>query len=376
MKTLKIIMNGVTGRMGTNQHLIRSIVAIREAGGVLLTDGTKVQVEPILVGRNAKKLESLAKTYQIKVWSTDLDATLESSEAPIFFDSASTNLRAETLKKAIDQGKHVYCEKPSAHDFNSALSLYHYAESKGVKHGVVQDKLFLPGLLKLQSLIDEEFFGRILSVRIEFGYWVFAGKDGQPQRPSWNYRAEDGGGIISDMMCHWQYIIENLFGKIEKLSCIGVTHIPQRYDEASAPYQVTADDAAYATLKLKNGIIVQVNFDWCTRVNRDDLVTFQVDGTDGSAVAGLTDCKVQSAGDTPRCLWNPDEKQQHQFQEDWKPYQADKIYDNGFKVQWEAFICNVIEGGKWSYGLDKAARAVEVADASLASWAEGKWLTL
>jgi predicted dehydrogenase len=282
-----IIMNGVTGRMGTNQHLARSIVAIRKQGGIALPNGDMLYPDPILVGRNAQKLQALAQTYQIERWSTDLDACLANPDDTIYFDAQTTSHRADCLRKAIAAGKHIYCEKPVADNLAITLEIARLAEAAGIKHGVVQDKLFLPGLLKLKRLIDGGFFGRILSVRGEFGYWVFEG-DWQPaQRPSWNYRAEDGGGIIIDMLCHWRYVLDNLFGAVQSVQCIGATHIPQRVDEQGQPYAATADDAAYATFELANGVIAQINSSWCTRVYRDELVVFQVDGTEGSAVAGL-----------------------------------------------------------------------------------------
>ena len=285
-----IIMNGVTGRMGTNQHLIRSILAIRDEGGVELSDGTRVVPDPILLGRNADKVAALAKEHGVERWSTDLGAALENPDDELYFDAATTDLRAENLRRAIAAGKDIYCEKPVASSLADALDVHALAEQAGIKHGVVQDKLFLPGLMKLAALRDAGFFGQILSVRIEFGYWVFTGEDQPAQRPSWNYRKEDGGGIIVDMLCHWRYVLDNLFGEVQSVSCLGVTHIPTRRDEQDEPYEATADDAAYATFELDGGIVAQVNSSWCTRVRRDDLVTFHVDGTHGSAVAGLLDC--------------------------------------------------------------------------------------
>src|SRR5216684_4328950 len=306
---LGIIMNGVTGRMGMNQHLIRSIVAIREQGGVALKNGDRVMPDPILVGRNAERVQKLAKQHGIARWTTDLDAALKDKKDTLFFDAATTQLRAELLKKAMKAGKHIYCEKPVSETLKDAIDLARTAKKAGIKHGVVQDKLFLPGLLKLKMLIDSGFFGRILSVRGEFGYWVFKG-DWQPaQRPSWNYRKEDDGGIIVDMLCHWRYVLDNLWGEVKSVSCLGATHIPKRWDERGREYKATADDAAYATFELAGAhgpVIAQINSSWATRVRRDDLVTFHVDGTHGSAVAGRTRCFTQPRGNTPMPVWNPD----------------------------------------------------------------------
>jgi predicted dehydrogenase len=371
-------MNGVTGRMGTNQHLIRSINAIRAQGGVVLADGGRVMPDPILVGRNAAKIEALAKAHDVTRWTTDLDAALADSDNHIYFDSASTGLRPALIRKAIAAGKHIYTEKPVAPTVAEALDLYRRAEAAGVKHGVVQDKLWLPGLLKLKMLIDSGFFGRILSVRGEFGYWVFEG-DWQPaQRPSWNYRKQDDGGIIVDMLCHWRYVLDNLFGSVKSVSCLGATHIPKRWDEAGKPYDATADDAAYATFQLEGAtgepVIAQINSSWCTRVRRDDLVTFHVDGTLGSAVAGLTDCVIQARAATPKPVWNPDVPKTIDFLDTWQPVPANRAYENAFKVEWELFLRHVVEGGVFRWNLLEGAKGVQLAELGLQSWAERRWI--
>jgi predicted dehydrogenase len=365
-----IIMNGVTGRMGTHQHLIRSINAIRAQGGVALDDGRTIMPDPILVGRNAAKLEALAKTHSVARYTTDLDAALADPGNTVYFDSASTGMRPDLIRKAIAAGKHIYTEKPVAPTLGAALDLYRRAEAAGVKHGVVQDKLWLPGLLKLRMLIDGGFFGRILSVRGEFGYWVFEG-DWQPaQRPSWNYRKEDDGGIIVDMLCHWRYVLDSLFGGVKSVMCTGATHIPQRFDESGKPYAATAEDAAYATFELEHGVIAQINSSWCTRVRRDDLVTFHVDGTLGSAVAGLTECFIQPRAATPKPVWNPDVPQTIDFFATWQPMPANRVYDNAFKVEWELFLRHVVEGGAFRWNLLEGAKGVQLAELGLQSWAQ------
>lgn len=373
-RRIGIIMNGVTGRMGTNQHLVRSILAIREDGGVELSDGARVMPDPILLGRNADKLKALADEHGITRWSTDLSAALRNPDDELYFDAATTDLRAENLRRAIAAGKHIYCEKPVASSLTDALDVHALAEKSGIKHGVVQDKLFLPGLMKLAALRDAGFFGRILSVRIEFGYWVFTGDDQPAQRPSWNYRKEDGGGIIVDMLCHWRYVLDNLFGEVKSVSCLGFTHIPTRRDEQDRPYDATADDAAYATFELEGNIIAQVNSSWCTRVRRDDLVTFHVDGTRGSAVAGLMDCVTQSRDETPRPIWSPDTRQPIDFFSDWKTVPDDGPPANGFRVQWEMFLRYLIEGGEWSYTLIEGAKGIQLAELGLKSWEERRWV--
>jgi len=372
---LGVIMNGVTGRMGTNQHLVRSINAIRKEGGVALGDGRRIMPDPILVGRNAAKVQALAQAHGVQRWTTDLDAAIANPADTIFFDAATTQMRPRLLEKAIAAGKHVYCEKPIATNLAEAVKICRLAEAKGVKNGVVQDKLFLPGLQKLRMLRDSGFFGRMLTVKGDFGYWVFEGDWGQPaQRPSWNYRAEDGGGMILDMVCHWRYVLDNLFGEVRSVSCIGSTHIPERVDEKGKPYPATADDSAYATFMLDGGVIAHINMSWCTRVYRDDLVTFHVDGTHGSAVAGLTDCVIQPRQATPRPVWNPDQKQTIDFYDTWQPVPDNTVYDNGFKTQWEMFVRHVVEDAPYRYTLVEGAKGVQLVECALESWRERRWV--
>jgi predicted dehydrogenase len=378
VQRLGIIMHGVTGRMGMNQHLIRSIVAIRNQGGVKLSNGDKVMPDPILIGRNAEKIEALAKANGISRFGTDLDQAMANKDDTVFFDAGTTQMRPTLLAKAIQAGKHVYCEKPIATNLNEAVEIARLAEKSGLKHGAVQDKLFLPGLRKLDMLRKAGFFGKMLSVRIEFGYWVFEG-DLQPiQRPSWNYRKEDGGGIILDMVCHWRYVLDNLFGEVQSVSCLGATHIPTRWDEAKKAYECTADDAAYATFQLKGHqgehVVAQVNSSWTTRVNREDLVTFHVDGTHGSAVAGLQACKAQSRVNTPRPVWNPDVKQTMTFTDQWQEVPDTQFYDNGFKIQWEHFIRHIVENEPYRWTLPEGAKGVQLVEAALQSWQERRWV--
>jgi len=371
---LGVIMNGVTGRMGTNQHLARSVMAIRKEGGVRLADGTRVIPDPILVGRNAEKLKRLAAEHGVERWTTDLDEALRNPDDAVFFDAASTKLRPAVLKRAIAARKHIYCEKPVGTSLAQALGLCRAAKHAGVRHGVVQDKLWLPGLLKIKALRDAGFFGRILSVRGEFGYWVFEGDEQPAQRPSWNYRRKDGGGIILDMLCHWRYVLDNLFGEVKSVSCLGARHIAERWDENGNRYRATADDAAYATFRLAGGVVAHFNSSWCARVRRDDLVTFQVDGTKGSAVAGLTRCFAQSRAETPRPVWNPDVRQTHDFGADWKEVPDDGFYDNAFKVEWELFIRHVCEGAPFRWNLLEGAKGLQLVDCALKSWRSRRWV--
>ncbi len=375
-RRLGVIMHGVTGRMGTNQHLIRSILAIRADGGVVLANGDRVVPDPILVGRNADKVEALARAHGIERWTTDLDAALANQDDAVFFDAGTTQMRPGLLERAIAAGKHVYCEKPTATSFAEAARVAGLAGKSGVKNGVVMDKLFLPGLLKLAMLRQAGFFGRMLAVRSEFGYWVFEG-DLQPiQRPSWNYRAEDGGGIVLDMMCHWRYVLDHVFAPVKSVSCLSMTHIPERWDEAGKPYKATADDAAFATFQLEGGVIATINSSWVTRVYRDDLVVFQVDGTHGSAMAGLHSCKVQPRVATPRPVWNPDEKRAHDFRADWQEIPETQPYPNGFRSQWEMFIRHVAEDAPFPYTLGEGAKGLELVEAAQRSARERRWIDL
>ncbi len=356
-----IIMNGVTGRMGANQHLARSIMAIRAQGGVALDNGDIVMPEPLLVGRSEDKLKALAAEHGGLPYQTDLDAALADPEYSVYFDAVATPLRYQNVMRAIEARKHIYCEKPVAETSEQAYALYLHAKPF-VKHGVVQDKLWLPGLQKLKQLIDDGFFGRILSVRGEFGYWVFTGEDQPAQRPSWNYRKADGGGLVLDMFAHWRYVIDNLFGEVAAVCCDMETHIPKRWDEAGKPYDADADDAAYAMFRTAGGVICQFNSSWCTRVRRDDLLTLQVDGTGGSAVAGLRRCWTQDAASTPRPVWNPDMDSPIDFYDSWTEYKPDATFENAFKTQWELYLRHLVADEPFPWGLDAGARGVQLAE--------------
>ncbi|MFC5408256.1 Gfo/Idh/MocA family protein [Larkinella bovis] len=371
-----IIMNGVTGRMGTNQHLLRSIAAIMQQGGVKVGADEVIMPDPILVGRNVNKLEKLCQQSGVQKMTTNLDEALADPNNIIYFDAQTTGRRAEGVRKAVEAGKHVYCEKPTAVSTEVALELYNLCKEAGLKNGVVQDKLWLPGLLKLKRLIQNGFFGEILSVRGEFGYWVFEGHSIPAQRPSWNYRKEDDGGIIVDMLCHWRYVLDNVFGKVKSVSCLGATHIPERIDEQGKPYVATADDAAYATFELEGGVIAQFNSSWTTRVRRDDLLTLHVDGTKGSAVAGLRECYIQHYGNTPKPVWNPDIEQPIKFFEGWSKVPEQEPYDNAFKVQWELFLKHVVKDEPFPWDLREGAKGVQLAEKGIESWEKRCWVDI
>jgi predicted dehydrogenase len=376
-RRLGIIMHGVTGRMGLNQHLVRSILAIRTQGGVALPNGDRVMPDPILVGRNAEKVAALARDHGIGRWTTDLAAALSNAEDTLFFDAGTTQMRADLVTQAIHAGKDIYCEKPVSDTLDKAIAIAKLAKSQGVKNGVVQDKLFLPGLRKLKMLRDAGFFGRMLAVRGEFGYWVFEGDWGQPaQRPSWNYKKSEGGGIILDMLCHWRYVLDYTFAPVKAVSCLGATHIPTRVDENGHAYAADVDDAAYATFQLEGGIVAHINSSWAVRVRRDDLAIFHVDGTNGSAVAGLTRCFTQHRVNTPRPVWNPDVPQSMNFYDQWEEVPNNIAYDNGFKLQWEDFIRHLHAGTSWKHDLVEGAKGVQLAELGLRSWAERRWFDI
>ena len=309
-------------------------------------------------------------------YTTDLDNALENTDDSVFFDSATTKMRVEILNKAISAGKHIYCEKPVADDLQGALEIAKYARHKGVKNGVVHDKLYLPGLIKLKRLNDAGFFGKILSVRGEFGYWVFDGEIIPAQRPSWNYRKSDGGGIIKDMLCHWRYVLDNVIAPVKSVSCAGKVHISERWDESGKKYEADADDAAYASFELEGGIMAQINSSWSVRVKRDDLVTFQVDGTLGSAVAGLHNCSIQHHLNTPKPTWNPDQPQTLKFNDHWIQVPDNEDFGNGFRTQWEEFLRHVAEDGPWEFSLFEGAKGVQLAECALKSWKERRWIDI
>jgi predicted dehydrogenase len=371
-RPIAIAINGVTGRMGYRQHLVRSLLAIREQGGLELADGARLWPEPILVGRREPALREIAERHGLKRWTTDVDEAI--AECDIYFDAQVTPARAAALKRAIAAGKDIYTEKPVAESVEEALELARLARDAGIRHGVVQDKLFLPGLLKLRRLIDSGFFGRILSVRGEFGYWVFEGDWQAANRPSWNYRTEEGGGIVLDMFCHWRYVLDHVIAPVRSVSATIATHIPERVDERGERYAATADDAAYGVFELEGGIIAQLNSSWTVRVFRDELVEFQVDGTHGSAVAGLRRCRIQPREATPRAIWNPDIPATEDFRAQWMEVPDNEAFDNGFKVQWEAFLRHVTEDAPFAWDLLEGAKGVQLAQLGLRAAAEGRRL--
>jgi predicted dehydrogenase len=373
-KVVGVAINGVTGRMGYHQHLLRSILEIRSGGGVELAGGGRLMPEPVLVGRNAERLEAIAHRHGIERWTTDLDAALGDADVDVYFDTQLTSAREKAILQAVAAGKHIYAEKPVAESLAGSIELVRAARAAGVVHGVVQDKLFLPGVIKLRRLLAGGFFGRVLSVRIEFGYWVFDGQYLPAQRPSWNYRKDDGGGIALDMLPHWRYLLEDLFGPVQNVYAQQAVHVPERWDEAGQPYDVTADDSCYAILGLAGGVVASVNSSWAVRVNRKELLEIQVDGTHGSAVAGLRSCAVQPLATTPKPVWNPDLPDPNDYPSQWSSVPDNVVFDNAFKQQWELYLRSVATGEPFRWDLSEGAKGVQLAELAMRSSQEGRRL--
>jgi predicted dehydrogenase len=373
--TIGIVIDGATGRLGTTQHL-RALLAMRGEGGLALANGDRLVPLPVLLGRSPDKLAALAERSGGLRWSTDRDSCLADAGIEIYFDAGATGGRPERARAAFAAEKHVYLEKPIALTLDDALSLARAAARAGRKGGVVQDKLFLPGLKKLRRLYDAKFFGRVLSVRLEFGWWVFDGELTAAQRPSWNYRKAGGGGLILDMFAHWRYIFDRLLGPVAAVSCRHMTALPQRRDERGQLYDVDVEDHAFAIFELEGGALAQIASSWASRVKRDDLLQIQVDGTLGSAVAGLHRCFVQPSVVTPRPLFSPDQPQPMVFDEQWQEMPEIEPFENGYRAGWELFLRHVAEDAPFPAPLIEGAKSVQLADACHQSHRERRWVEL
>ena len=375
LNTVGIVIEGATGRLGTTQHL-RALMAIRAEGGLPLGNGDRLVPEPVLFGRNPAKLAALAEAHGGLKWSTERDTALADPDIAIYFDASATGGRPERAGAAIDAGKHVYLEKPVAETLPAALGLARQAQRAGLKNGVVQDKLFLPGLRKLSKLYDGDFFGRVLSVRLDFGWWVFDGELHPAQRPSWNYRKATGGGLVLDMFAHWRYIFDRLLGEIKAVSCRHATAIPRRRDESGKGYEVDVEDSAFATFELAGGVLAQVSSSWASRVKRDDLLQIQVDGTLGSAVCGLHRCYVQPLVATPKPFFDPERPQSMVFDEQWQELPDVEPFRNSYRAGWELFLRHVVEGTPFPSPLLEGAKGVQLAEACYQSNRERRWIEL
>ena len=374
-RTVSVLIEGATGRLGTTQHL-RSLMAIRSEGGLPLANGDRLVPEPVLLGRNPVKLAALAAANGGLKWSTDRDACLAAPDIAVYFDAAATGGRPARVGAALDSGKHVYVEKPLAETLADALGLARRAERAGLKNGVVQDKLFLPGLIKLRKLYETDFFGRVLSIRLDFGWWVFDGTPYPAQRPSWNYRKAGGGGLILDMFAHWRYIFDRLLGEIKAVSCRHITALPERRDEIGNPYRVDVEDTAFAIFELAGGVLAQVGSSWTSRVKRDDLLQIQVDGTRGSAVCGLHRCFVQPLVATPKPFFDPERAQSMVFDEQWQEMPDVEPVRNGYRAGWELFLRHVAEDAPFPSPFLEGAKSVQLAEACYQSNRERRWIDL
>jgi len=374
-RAIGIVIDGATGRLGSTQHL-RSLMAIRSEGGLAISNGDRLLPQPVLLGRNAEKLAGLAAANGGLKWSTDRDACLADGEIAIYFDAGATGGRAARAAAALAAGKHIYVEKPLAETLADALDLARRAEHARLKAGVVQDKLFLPGLVKLRKLYEAQFFGRILSIRLDFGWWVFDGTPYPAQRPSWNYRKATGGGLILDMFAHWRYIFDRLLGEIKVVSCRHMTALPERRDESGNQYAVDVEDTAFAVFELAGGVLAQVSSSWANRVKRDDLLQIQVDGSLGSAVCGLHRCFVQPLVATPKPFFDPERPQPMVFDEQWQEMPDIEPIRNGYRAGWELFLRHVAEDAPFPSVLLEGAKSVQLAEACHQSHRERRWVEL
>jgi len=374
-RPIGVLIEGATGRLGTTQHL-RSLMAIRSEGGLLLANGDRLVPEPMLLGRDPARLAALAAANGGLKWSTDGDACLAHGDVAIYFDASATGGRPGRAGAALDAGKHVYLEKPLAETLDEALDLARRAERAGLKNGVVQDKLFLPGLVKLRKLYEAGFFGRVLSIRLDFGWWVFDGFLYAAQRPSWNYRKETGGGLILDMFAHWRYIFDRLLGEIKAVSCRHITALPERRDENGKSYGVNVEDTAFAIFELAGGVLAQVSSSWASRVKRDDLLQIQVDGTLGSAVCGLHRCFVQPLVATPKPFFDPERPQPMVFDQQWQEMPDLEPVRNGYRAGWELFLRHVADDAPFPSPFLEGAKSVQLAEPCYESSRERRWIDL
>ena len=376
IKDIGIIVNGATGRIASTQHLANALVPIRAEGG-LPAGPDRIMPRLLLLGRDAGRLAEVAQRFGIDGSSTDLDDALARPDYAVFFDAAATRQRLATLSKAIAAGKHIYTEKPAAPSVAEGLGLLRAAKARGIKHGAVEDKIYLPGLQKLSSLAATGFFGRITGFRLDFGWWVFDGAERESQRPSWNYRRSGGGGLTLDMYPHWRYVIEGMLGPIRRVLTATATAVPERLDEGGKPYRVDVDDTSLTLAELANGAIGAIICSWATRVRRDDLLTLQIDGTGGSAVAGLHRCWIQSAAETPTVRhFNPSLDIGADYRADWEEVEGQAAYTNPYRIGWEKFLRHIATGAPFASDLSAGIRDVQLAEACYRSVAEQTWIAL
>jgi predicted dehydrogenase len=369
-RTVGIILNGATSRIGSTQHLKNALAPIRAEGG-LIVGADRVMPRVLLIGRDADRLAALAREHGVES-ATDLDTALADPAYEVLFDAAVTHRRQATLEKAIAAGKHIYSEKPVAASVTDGRALMAAMEARGLKHAAVEDKQYLPGLRKLAALAQSGFFGRVVGFRLEFGWWVFDGIEEPCQRPSWNYRKSAGGGLILDMYSHFRYMIENILGPIERVACAAATAVPERVDEHGERYAVDVEDHSATLVALRSGAVGSVLASWATRVRRDDLMTFQIDGTYGSAVAGLHRCCAQSVADTPKvAAFNPMIDLGIGYASRWQQVPGAGPYPNPYRVGWEDFLRHLVTGVPMRSDFAAGIRDVAFAEACYRSLTTG-----
>ena len=376
VKDIGIILNGATGRIGATQHLANALAPIRAEGG-LQAGPDRIVPRLLLLGRDRDALAGLAQSYGIDDWTTDLDAALARPDFPVFFDAAATTQRVSALRKAVAAGKHIYSEKPVAPSLAEGRALLHAAQARGLKAGAVEDKINLPGLQKLLALSQSGYFGRVTGFRLDFGWWVFDGAERDSQRPSWNYQRSGGGGLTSDMLPHWRYVIEGILGPIRRGVSATPTAIPERVDEEGNRFHVDVDDTSVTLAELASGAVGTIICSWATRVRRDDLVTLQIDGTGGSALAGLHRCWMQSAAGTPTIRrFNPDIDIAEDYRAQWTEVAGAAAYTNPYRVGWENFLRHVVADAPLVCNFAAGLRDVQLAEACYRSVAQQTWVTL
>ena len=370
-----VIINGATGRMGTTQHMA-NLLAIAAEGGLKLANGDRLIPELLLVGRDAGRLAKLAAAHGKQRWTTNLEEALAGPDR-IFMDCSATGGRPKRVRQAIEAGKHIHIEKPTAPTVDEAMELARLADRAGVKHGVIQDKLFLPGFAKLMSVSKSGFFGRILSVKIDAGSWIFDGSEHECQRPSWNYKKSEGGGLALDMMAHWRYMIDRLVAPVTGVCALMSTAIPERVDESGQRYTVDAEDTNYALLKMQGGAVGVITNSWATRPRRDDTMVVQIDGTKGSAVAGRFRCFTQSAANTPEAFILAARPGGVDLMDHWREeVPGPEANKSPFRYCWEAFLRHVGEDAPYLPTLVEGAKAVQLADLAYRSVVEQRWMSV
>ena len=375
-RRIGIILHGATSRIGTTQHLMNSLLPIRAEGGLPLANGDRLVPDPILVGRTADKLEALAQRLGVTRWTTDLDAALANPEDELFFECAFGGGRPELARRALAAGKHIYLEKPVAETLAEVVALRADAEAAGAKHAVMQDKIHLPGLAKLKTVLNLGSLGRLLSMKLEFGWWVFDGEHIPAQRTSWNYRKATGGGLVLDMFPHWRYVIDHLFGAPTALTCHMRTAQPKRWDEQHRPYDVDVEDEARAILEFPGGLVGEVFSSWATRIRRDDMLVVTAEGTQGSAVATLQQCWTQSLANTPKPVFPVQAPQTMDFRSQWAEVPDMVPFKNSYRQAWELFLRHVAEEAPNTASLAQAARGLQLIEACHESHNARRWVNL